>query len=403
MNTDLLESMTSQLTPQMLQKISSFLGETPGQTQTAVDRAIPILLAGLMHFSSFPNGPTQLLNLLNQANYGSLLNNLSGLLDGGNTTQNVMTAGQEILRVVFADKLSAVSELIAAASGVTNASASSLLSLTAPVVVGVLARARSAQGLNAARLTTLLMGQKEAVAKLAPAELAGVFGLSNLTNLGPKLTDTRTSQTPTPVRHMAASPMRDKSMLKKWRWPMLGAIAVVLIYFLVGRDSGITRSLMINWMPASTPTVATVTLPDGTVLSLKEGSFNYNVAKFLGDAAIVTVPKAFVFDRLHFDSDTAQLTTESVQTVDELSAILKAYPSADVRLDGHTDSIGNAAGNKKLSLDRAVAVQEALIKDGISATRVTTAGYGQEYPLASNKTTEEQAKNQRLELVVVKK
>jgi hypothetical protein len=241
MNTNLLESMTSQLTPQMLQKVSSFLGETPGQTQTAVDRAIPTLLAGLMHFSSFPNGPTQLLNLLNQANYGSLLNNLSGLLDGGNTTQNVITAGQNILHVVFADKIDAVGERIAAASGVSNASASSLLSLTAPVVVGVLARARAAQGLNAARLTTLLMGQKEAVAKLAPAGLAEVFELSNLTNLGPKLTDTKTSRTPAPVRPMAVSPVRDKSVLKKWRWPLLGAVAVALIYFFVGCHSGVTQ------------------------------------------------------------------------------------------------------------------------------------------------------------------
>jgi len=137
MNTNLLESITNQLTPQMIQKVGSFLGETPSQTQTAVDGVIPTLLAGLMHFSSLPNGPTQLLNLLNQANYGSLLNNLSGLLGEGNTTQNMITAGEEIMRVVFADKIDAVSERIALASGVTNASASSLLNLTAPVVVGV--------------------------------------------------------------------------------------------------------------------------------------------------------------------------------------------------------------------------------------------------------------------------
>lgn len=232
MNTNLLESITNQLTPQMIQKVSSFLGETPSQTQTAVDGAIPTLLAGLMHFSSFPNGPTQLLNLLNQTNYGSLLNNLSGLFGEGNTTQNVMTAGEEIVRVVFADKLDAVSERIALSSGVSNASASSLLSLTAPVVVGVLARARAAQGLNATRLTTLLMDQKEAMAKRAPAGLAEVFGLSNLTNLGPKLTDIKAAPAPAPMRRIETAPGSDESMLKKWRWPVLGVAAVGLIYLL---------------------------------------------------------------------------------------------------------------------------------------------------------------------------
>jgi hypothetical protein len=231
MNTNLLESMTSQLTPQMMQKVSSFLGETPAQTQTAVDGAIPTFLAGLMHFSSLTNGPAQLLDLINRDNYGRLLNNLSGLCDEGNTTQNVMTTGQEILRVVFADKLDVVSERIATASGVTTASASSLLSLAAPVVVGVLGRVRAVQGLNAARLTTLLMGQKEAVAKLAPAGLAGVFGLSDLTNLGPKLPDVKAALTPDPVRHLAADAVRGKSMLKKWRWPVLGIVAIGLISF----------------------------------------------------------------------------------------------------------------------------------------------------------------------------
>jgi outer membrane protein OmpA-like peptidoglycan-associated protein len=403
MNTNLLENISNQLTPQMIQKVSSRLGETPAQTQKAVDEAIPTLLAGLMHFSSLTNGPTQLLTLLNQGNYGSLLNNLSGLCDEGDTTQRVMTVGREILQVMSADKLDAMSERIAAASGVTNASASSLLSLTAPVVLGVLERVRAAQGLNAARLITLLMSQKEVIAKLTPVGLAEMFGVSDLTNLGARPASAMTEATPAPVRRMTTYPVRNESTLKKWRWPVLGVAAVGLLYFLMGRDTGVTKSLMVNWKSMTTSAVAPVTLPSGVILSLKEGSFNYNVAKFLADPALMTVPKTFVFDRLHFDSGTTRFTPESVQTVEELSAILKAYPAVDVRLDGHTNDTGNAKENKKLSLDQAIVVREALIRGGVSATRMTTAGYGQEYPLASNETEEGRAKNQRLELVVVKK
>ena len=403
MNTNLLENIREQLTPKMIQKVSSLLGETPAQTQTAVDGASPTVLAGLMHFSTLTNGPAQLLDLLNHDNYGRLLNNLSGLCDEGNTTQNVMTAGREILRVVFADKLDVVSERIATASGVTNASASSLLSLTAPVVVGVLARVRAAQGLNAARLITLLMGQKEAIVKLAPAGLAEVFGLSNLANLGSKLMDATAARTPDPVRRMAVDVVRGKSTLRKWRGPALGVVALGLIYFFVGRDLEGTRSLMVNWKPVPTPAVVSMTLPDGAVLSLKENSFNYNVAKFLADPAMMTVPKTFVFDRVHFDPGTTRFTPESVRTVEELGTILKAYPAVDVRLDGHTDDVGNAKENKQLSQERAAAVQETLIRGGISTAHVATAGYGQEYPLASNETEAGRARNQRLELVVIKK
>jgi outer membrane protein OmpA-like peptidoglycan-associated protein len=356
-----------------------------------------------MYFSSLTNGPTQLLNLLNQANYGSVLNNLSGLCDEGNTTHNMMTAGREILSTVFADKLNTVSELVAVASGVTRASASSLLSLTAPVVAGVLARARAAQGLNAARLTTLLMGQKEIVARQAPAGLAGVFGLSNLANLGVGPVEVTTARAPDPVRHVGPDPIKGDSALKKWRWPVFGALAIGLIYFLVGRDTEVTRSLMDQWPPIATPAVTSLTLPGGAALSLKENSFNYNVAKFLADPAPMTVPKTFIFDRLHFTPGTARFTPESGRTVEELSAILKAYPAVDVRLDGHTDDVGNAKENEKLSRDRAAAVQETLIRSGISAARVTIAGYGRGYPLASNETEAGRAKNQRLELVVIKK
>jgi outer membrane protein OmpA-like peptidoglycan-associated protein len=305
--------------------------------------------------------------------------------------------------MLFAGKLSAVNELIATASGVTSASASSLLSLTAPVVLGVLERVRAAQGLNAARFATLLMGQKDDVSRLVPAGLAEVLGLSNIADLGAGPVGTVTGMTPDTVRRAAADPVRDESALKKWRWPVLAVGALSLIYFLVGRDTGVTQSLMVKWVPAATPAVAKLTLPDGAALSLTEGSFNYNVATFLADATGTAVPKTFVFDRLNFDPGTTQLTTESMQTVGDLSAILKAYPATDVRLDGYADDVGSAEDSKKLSLDRAAAVQEALIRDGISVTRMTTAGYGQEYPPASNGAEDGPAKNWRLELVVVKK
>jgi outer membrane protein OmpA-like peptidoglycan-associated protein len=202
---------------------------------------------------------------------------------------------------------------------------------------------------------------------------------------------------------MAVDVVRGKSTLRKWRGPALGVVAIGLIYFFVGRDLEGTRSLVVNWKPAPTPAVVPVTLPDGAVLSLQENSFNYNVAKFLADPAMMTVPKTFVFDRVHFDPGTTRFTPESVRTVEELGTILKAYPAVDVRLDGHTDDVGNAKENKQLSQERAAAVQETLIRGGISTAHVATAGYGQEYPLASNETEAGRARNQRLELVVIKK
>lgn len=270
MTTNLLESMQQQLTPEMIQKVSLLLDETPAQTQKAVDGAILTLLAGLMHLSSSGDGPTQLVNLIKYRNYERLLDNLSGLLGEGNTAQTLIASGQDILRTLFTDKLSAVCTLLATASGVTHVSASSLLNLTAPLVVGMLGRVRTAQGLNAARLTKVLMGEKDYISKQAPAGLAGVFGLNNLADLGLEPAGAVTDMTPDLLIREVTEPVKEASMLKQWRWPVLAILAVGLIYLLMGRGVEVAHAPMVTAASAATPAVANVTLPSGIAPSLKE-------------------------------------------------------------------------------------------------------------------------------------
>src|SRR6185295_9335464 len=111
MITSLLGDIKTQLTPEMVQHLSSLLGESPVNTQKAVDEVLPTLLAGVMRLSSSGDGPTRLVNLINYRNYERLLNNLSGLFDKGNTTKTLIASGRDILSTVFAGKLNAVSAL----------------------------------------------------------------------------------------------------------------------------------------------------------------------------------------------------------------------------------------------------------------------------------------------------
>jgi K(+)-stimulated pyrophosphate-energized sodium pump len=129
---------------------------------------------------------------------------------------------------------------------------------------------------------------------------------------------------------------------------------------------------------------------------------NYNLARFLGDPNL-TAPQTFVFDHLNFETASTQLTADSQGTVTNLAAILNAYPNAQVRLTGHTDNTGSPDTNQKLSQDRADAVKQSLVSSGIAADRITTGGYGQDRPIASNDTEEGRAKNRRLELTVTQK
>ena len=77
-------------------------------------------------------------------------------------------------------------------------------------------------------------------------------------------------------------------------------------------------------------------------------------------------------------------------------------PNLCIEISGHTDNVGSAAYNKKLSLGRAKAVVNALVSKGIDPSRLTSAGYGFDKPIATNKTPEGRQLNRRTEFKVTK-
>ncbi|MCD9609474.1 OmpA family protein [Tenacibaculum maritimum] len=90
--------------------------------------------------------------------------------------------------------------------------------------------------------------------------------------------------------------------------------------------------------------------------------------------------------------------------LDLIATIMKEYPDANFSIQGHTDSQGPAASNQRLSDKRAKAVLDYLTgKGGISSSRLSSVGFGEEYPIASNKTRAGRAENRRVEIKLVKK
>jgi len=103
-----------------------------------------------------------------------------------------------------------------------------------------------------------------------------------------------------------------------------------------------------------------------------------------------------------FDSDSAEIKSEAYPMLDEASDILKKNPELNVEIDGHTDNIGPADYNMKISERRANAVMEYFISKGVDAKRLTIKGFGLTKPAANNDTEEGRAKNRRVELTPVK-
>ncbi|MBM3311610.1 MAG: OmpA family protein [Candidatus Aminicenantes bacterium] len=102
---------------------------------------------------------------------------------------------------------------------------------------------------------------------------------------------------------------------------------------------------------------------------------------------------------INFETGKSEVKPESGPTVDEIVALMKANPGLKLSIEGHTDSVGDPASNKTLSEARAKAVLAAVVKGGVDASRLGAVGWGQEKPVADNRTEEGRAKNRRVEIV----
>lgn len=105
-------------------------------------------------------------------------------------------------------------------------------------------------------------------------------------------------------------------------------------------------------------------------------------------------------DKLLFASNEATLTAEARQTIERIGRGLVKIQIEHLRTDGHTDSEGGSEYNQQLSIRRATAVAEALIRAGVPAKSVTVRGRGMTVPIRSNSTPEGRAQNRRVAIVI---
>ncbi len=103
-----------------------------------------------------------------------------------------------------------------------------------------------------------------------------------------------------------------------------------------------------------------------------------------------------------FDSGKSSIKAESNQVLSDIVSILNEYPTAKFSVEGHTDSAGSNKLNQRLSDSRANSVKNFLVENGIDQFRLSAVGYGEDRPIASNKTRAGRAQNRRVEINLVK-
>ncbi|WP_375436134.1 OmpA family protein [uncultured Hymenobacter sp.] len=151
-----------------------------------------------------------------------------------------------------------------------------------------------------------------------------------------------------------------------------------------------------------------ITLADGSTQRVGMNSTEYQLYRFLADAhrrvdSLNPATGWINVDRVYFKSGAATLTPESQQQLNNLAAILRTFPRAQILFGGYSDSIGDGLKNLRLSDARAQTAMRALAEKGISMGRLQAIGYGEAYAVASNAAPVGRALNRRLSIKVVSK
>ena len=145
---------------------------------------------------------------------------------------------------------------------------------------------------------------------------------------------------------------------------------------------------------------------DGVVDRLDNCPNEAGLAEFFGcktkQLVKLTADKIEILEKIFFATGKDVIEERSFGLLDNIVAVLKSHPNIKlVRIEGHTDDVGKAEMNRKLSQKRADSVVRYLLERGIAPARVTAVGFGPDRPIAPNKTERGRAQNRRVEFNIV--
>ena len=126
--------------------------------------------------------------------------------------------------------------------------------------------------------------------------------------------------------------------------------------------------------------------------------FRFSLDSMRGSVGRDLEEKGMAVVYIEFPTGKSEVSKQYIPVLEEVCAILKKHGEWKLRIEGHTDKVGSAERNRRLSLQRAEAVGSELVKLGISHERLSYMGYGPDRPLADGDTAASYARNRRVEL-----
>jgi len=427
---NLLNAFKDMAGDQLADLASGYLGTSKTETASAMGQALPAILGGLVGKVNDESSARNVLDFLNTNNLdGSMLNNLGGLFGSPEKTSGLMGMGGTILNFLMGNRSNAVIDLLTRVTGLDKTKMGGLIKIAAPLLMSFIGKKVKSENLGVGGLLKMITSQKEHVAKEAPAGLLGAMGMSgwgdsvgrvaNAVGDGAREGAARTTAAAGQVVESGRS-----GFGKIWPWLLL-LLGVAGLFYLLRGCSGDditdaasdamdkteemankTGKAITDAAEATGDAVASafesVKLPNGEEIKYEANSMIAKMSDYMSNDDSDD-EKRFTFDNVNFRTGSAELTAESTTQLDNLVAVMKAYKTMNVRIEGHTDNTGDASNNMQLSKQRSLSVKNYLMKNGIAGARVMSEGYGQTKPIAKNDTEEGRLENRRVDVYVTKK
>ncbi|MFN7270827.1 MAG: DUF937 domain-containing protein [Gammaproteobacteria bacterium] len=339
MSVNILELLNSGIGKQLIGQAGSMLGESDSGIQSAVGSMMPALLGGMMSKAATPQGAGDLFKMVQGLNIdtgslGNIAGMLAGAAGGGGGASALQSMGTSLLTgLLGGDKTNNLASALSSVAGIKPSSASSLLSLGAPLVMGVVKKMVGDGGLDASGLASALLGQKSALqgVNLDP-RITGALGFNSMSSMLGAL--------PNAAAATGAAAAAGASGLRRWLPWIIGALALLLLW---------------NWFSGRKTETAPVPAP---------AAVEAPVAAPVAPAVAVTLPAS-----VYFETGSAAIGDEGKATISGAAAILAAE-GGNVAVTGHTDKTGDAAANEELAKQRALAVRDALMAAGVAESSI---------------------------------
>jgi OOP family OmpA-OmpF porin len=380
MSSSLVIGLTDIFKSQVLAPFAARSGEAEVSVMRGFEASVGTMIAGLASKVRQSGFAPQVFDLINNpANDTGVLDHARSLLGEG---QNV-GLGSKLTSMLFGGKLSGITSTIGEVSGLRTGTAASLMSLSAPLLLGLLGKRVREGGMDRSKLISFMSQEAAGVQEELPPGIGNLLGSeSEVLSVPP----------------VASAVVAERSF--RWIWPVLALLAIIgaLIWWISSRSANLGNAA------TAVSNFVTRALPGNVNLRIPAGHMEDHLLVFIQDPSKPADSTTwFDFDRLLFDTNSATLQPASEEQLGNIASILKAYPNVHVKVGGYTDNTGDANANQVLSQQRADTVKQQLINLGVPADRLEAQGYGAQYPVADNATEEGRQKNRRISLLVTQK